>query len=625
MENAKILDNINSPEDLRNLKQEELTELCDELRKVIIKTISNNGGHLASNLGVVELTVAIHKVFNSKDDQIVWDVSHQCYAHKLLTGRKDRFNTIRKYGGISGFTKRHESEYDPFGAGHSSTSISAAAGLAKAKDLNGDDGNVIAVIGDGALSGGLAYEGLNNAGRNLNKLIVILNDNKMSISKNTGNMARHLAILRIKPWYFKVKDTTEKVLEKIPIIGVHIRNALLKSKSFIKNAIYHSTLFEDMGFVYLGPVDGHDLVQLQRVLERAKAIKRPSLIHVQTVKGKGYTFAEDNPGNFHGVSKFDIDTGDPISKATQDTFSEIFGKTICEYALDDERIVAITAAMRDNTGLTDFGHKFKDRFFDVGIAEEHAVVFAAGLAANGIIPVFAVYSTFLQRAYDQIIHDAALQNLKVVLAIDRAGLVGEDGETHQGIYDVAFLSSIPDITVYSPTTGDELKQDLLSCMYNCDGTAALRYPRGAPSTLSKKYNELSFEDYDLFNEKLADILVVTYGRLFFNITNAVDNLNIDGINVSILKLNKIIPFNKECIKDVMRYKKIIFYEEGTKSGGICEHFGTELIESGYKGIYKICAIDNKFIKQGNIDILFEKLGFDQKSIEVQLKQECNRE
>lgn len=621
MKSGRLLDNINSPLDIKKLSLEELDCLCNEIRAEIINTVSHNGGHLASNLGVVELTVAIHKVFDSPKDQIVWDVSHQCYAHKLLTGRKEEFDTIRKLHGISGFTKIRESEHDPYGAGHSSTSISAAAGLARAKSLCGDDGSVVAVIGDGALSGGLAYEGLNNAGRNLDKLIIILNDNKMSISKNTGAMARHLAILRIKPWYFKVKDCVEKGLEHTPIIGKRIRNALLKSKSFIKNAIYHSSIFEEMGFVYLGPVDGHNIDQIMRVLERAKGIKRPSLVHVMTVKGKGYTFAEDNPGIFHGVSKFDIDTGDPISTITEDTYSEIFGKAICELAKDDERIVAITAAMKANTGLTQFSKEYKNRFFDVGIAEEHAVVFSAGLAANGMIPVFAVYSTFLQRAYDQLIHDAALQKLNIVLAVDRAGIVGEDGETHQGIYDVAFLTSIPGMTVFSPATAEEIQEDLTSAMYECSGPAAVRYPRGAPKKLSASY-KLGCKDYDYFENKDADILLVTYGRLFFNIANARDTLEDNKTRFSILKLNKIYPINRECLEQAKNYKKVIFYEEGVKFGGVCEHFETLLFESGFKGSYKINAIENQFVEQGNVEQLFEKFGFDTPSIAKALVQEC---
>lgn len=593
--------------------QPEITELyvlCREIRDELIETVSKNGGHLASNLGVVELTVAIHCVFDSPNDQVVWDVSHQCYTHKLLTGRRERFDTIRKYGGISGFAKPCESEHDPFGAGHSSTSISAATGLARAKTLAGDSGYVIAVIGDGALSGGLAYEGLNNAGRSHDKLIIILNDNKMSISKNVGAMARHLSLLRIKPWYFKVKDFVEDLLEHTPIIGAKIRNALLASKSAIKNAIYHSTIFEDMGLVYLGPVDGHNIEQTMLLLERAKTLKRPSIIHVMTVKGKGYSYAENNPGHFHGVSKFDVDTGDPLSPTNDDTYSEIFGRTLCLFAKGDNRICAITAAMTDGTGLTEFSHQYKERFFDVGIAEEHAVVFAAGLARNGMIPVFSVYSTFLQRAYDQIIHDVALQNLKVVFAVDRAGIVGEDGETHQGIFDAAFLNSIPNMTVYSPSTKDEMQNFLYAAMYECAGPAAIRYPRGAPEAEPCGFHP-SYGNFDLFcSDNNTDLLLVTYGRLFFHTARAVDILKSKHISAAVLKLNRITPIDDSCYKISRLYKNVLFFEEGIKAGGIGEHFVAELYDHGFYGKCRIFAIDNKFVPQGSVDKLLSLLGLD---------------
>lgn len=621
MESGRLLDNINSPRDVKKLSLEQLEQLCTEIREELINTLSKNGGHLASNLGVVELTVSIHRVFNSPQDQIVWDVGHQCYTHKLLTGRREKFSTIRKLGGISGFTKQYESEHDPYGAGHSSTSISAAAGLARAKTLNGEDGFVIAIIGDGALSGGLSYEGLNNAGRGHDKLIIILNDNKMSISRNVGAMARHLAILRIKPWYFKVKDIVEDILEHIPVVGSKIRDILARQKSLIKNALYHSTIFEDMGFIYLGPVDGHNIEQTTRLLERAKTLKKPSVIHVMTVKGKGYTFAEDNPSFFHGVSKFDVDTGDPISPLTKDTYSEIFGKSLCDLAKDDERICAITAAMTDGTGLSQFAANFKERFFDVGIAEEHAVVFAAGLATNGMIPVFAVYSSFLQRAYDQIIHDAALQKLKVVLAIDRAGLVGEDGETHQGIFDTAFLNTIPKITVYSPSTKEELQKFFNAAVYECEGPSAVRYPRGAPEDNPEGFCP-SFGNYDLYKADGKDILLVTYGRLFFNAARAVHILEKKQIHAAVLKLNRIIPIDESCYEICHSYKRIIFFEEAIKSGGIGEHFASGLIEHGYKGGCKVFAIDNKFVEQGSVNKLLSLLGLSADGMVQTVIREC---
>lgn len=614
MESDRLLDKIDSPADLKGLTLAELKRLCGEIRKELINTVSANGGHLASNLGVVELTVAIHKAFDSPNDQIVWDVSHQCYPHKLLTGRRDEFKTIRQYGGISGFTKPNESVHDPFGAGHSSTSISAASGLARAKTLKGEDGYVVAVIGDGALSGGLAYEGINNAGRNHDRLIIILNDNKMSISKNVGAMARHLALIRIKPWYFRVKDAIENILIHTPLIGNIIRNALIASKSFIKNALYHSTVFEEMGLIYMGPVDGHNIEQTLRVLERAKKLKRPVLIHVMTVKGKGYSFAENDPGAFHGVSKFDVDTGDPISPVSCDTYSEIFGRALCLAAESDSRVCAITAAMKDGTGLAEFSELFKNRFFDVGIAEEHAVVFAAGLARNGMLPVFAVYSTFLQRAYDQIIHDAALQKLKVVFAVDRAGIVGEDGETHQGIFDNAMLTEIPGITVFSPCTGDELQNFLYSAMYGCEGPAAVRYPRGAPEDAPEGFHP-SYENFDIFNgEEKSDTLIVTYGRLFYSAARAVKLLKKQNINAAVLKLNRIKPIDKTCFEICRYYKKIFFFEEGIKIGGVGEQFCIKLYENGFEGKYFIHAIDDHFVVQGNAKRLLSDLGLDEKGM-----------
>lgn len=625
MESGRLLDKIDSPSDLKGLTIAELNKLCNEIREELIKTISKNGGHLASNLGVVELTVALHRVFDSPKDQIVWDVSHQCYTHKILTGRREEFNTIRQYKGISGFTKPCESEHDPIGAGHSSTAISAATGLARAKSIKNEDGYVIAVIGDGALSGGLAYEGINNAGRNLDKLIIILNDNKMSISKNVGAMARHLALIRMKPWYFKVKDDVENIIVHTPIVGTKIRNALVASKSVIKNALYHSTIFEDMGLNYLGPVDGHNIEQTMRLLERAKKLKRPTLIHVMTVKGKGYTFAENDPGAFHGVAKFDVDTGDPIGPASKENYSDIFGKTLCCFAESDENICAITAAMTDGTGLADFAEKYKHRFFDVGIAEEHAVVFASGLARNGMLPVFAVYSTFFQRCYDQLIHDAALQKLKIVFAVDRAGIVGEDGETHQGIFDAAFVNSIPGITLYSPATGDELQNLLHAAMYECDGPAVIRYPRGTPEDVPKDFHP-TFGNYDFYRtETGTDILIVTYGRLFFEAARAVKLLEESGVNAAVLKLNRIKPIDEICYKSCGYYKNVLFIEEGIKCGGIGEHFGIGLMEHDFSGNYRIKAIDNKFVHQGNAKLLLSKLGLDDLGIVKAVLKQLNIE
>lgn len=471
----KILDQISCSRNLKGLSNEELIKLCEEIREKIITTVSKNGGHLASNLGVVELTVALHTVFDCPKDQIVWDVGHQCYTHKMLTGRLDKIDTIRTKGGLSGFQRRDESICDPLSTGHSSTSISSAFGLAAAKNLKGEDGSVIAVIGDGALSGGLAYEGMNNAGSFKRNFIVILNDNKMSISRNVGSMARYLSAIRMRSTYLKAKNVVDAILVKIPVLGDFMKKIILKSKSALKKLINNGTIFEGMGFKYFGPIDGHDIKKLIKVLTIAKNWDRPILIHINTVKGKGYHYAEKNPKAFHGTSGFDVKNG--LKSIPKSDFSSVFGRELFNLAKDDARICAITAAMKLGTGLSYFARNFKNRFFDVGIAEEHAVTFAGGLSAGGMLPVFAVYSTFLQRSYDQIIHDVSLQNLKVVFAIDRAGIVGEDGETHQGIFDVALLNTIPGSVIYAPSYFDEVSGMLKKAFYEGSGIAAIRYPR----------------------------------------------------------------------------------------------------------------------------------------------------
>lgn len=613
MGNDTILKNIHSPDDVKKLDKNSLEELCGEIRSCLVETLSTNGGHLASNLGVVELTVALHRVFYSPTDQIVWDVGHQCYTHKLLTGRYGSFSTIRRYGGLSGFTKPCESEHDPFGCGHSSTSISAACGLAQAKLLQKQEGYVVAVIGDGALTGGLSFEGFNNAGRSKAKLIVILNDNGMSISRNVGAIARHLAVIRSKPWYFRVKDRVERILSHMPLVGPWLRNVLFTSKSMIKNALYHSTIFEEMGFAYLGPGDGHNIEEISRLLNRAKELRRPALIHLRTVKGKGYSFAEDDPGAFHGVGMFDIETGEPET-ASGGGFSEVFGEELCRLAQKDERICAITAAMAAGTGLAKFSQLYRPRFFDVGIAEEHAAVFAAGLAKNGMLPVFAVYSTFLQRAYDQLVHDVALQNLPVVFGVDRAGLVGEDGETHQGIFDAAFLNEIPNFTVFSPSCYEELRSDLDAAFYGCEGPVAVRYPRGGEPEVPQGFPPTT-QRYAFYGEpdegyKGQRALVVTYGRFFANAAKAVELARAQGVEMTMLKLNCIRPLMQGCVKQAAGFDKIIFFEEGIRSGGVAEHFGAQLLEQGFSGVYRIRAVGDCFVHQGSVRELLHELRMD---------------
>ncbi|MGX8702522.1 1-deoxy-D-xylulose-5-phosphate synthase [Caproiciproducens sp.] len=605
-----LLNQINFPEDLQNLSLDELYELCDEIREKIIKTVSNNGGHLASNLGVVELTVALHRVFSSKDDRIVWDVGHQAYTHKILTGRRDTISTIRMQGGLSGYPNRMESSYDAFNVGHSSTSISAALGIVNAKLLAGEPGHVISLIGDGALTGGLAYEGLNNAGRFKKNFIVILNDNKMSISRNVGSIARYLAHIRTKPGYFRAKGNIETALNRLPHVGKPLHHFLSKSKAALKQILYNSTIFEDMGFYYYGPFDGHDLGKLIDVLENAKNINHPVLLHVITRKGKGYPYAEQNPGAFHGISSFDIKTGK--SAPAGENFSSVFGGHLCELAGKDEKICAITAAMQTGTGLTGFAKQFPGRFFDVGIAEEHAVTFAGGLAAGGMLPVCAIYSTFLQRGYDQIIHDAAIQRVKVTFAIDRAGVVGDDGETHQGIFDAAFLSTVPGITVYSPAYYDELYFSFQQALYQCEGVSAVRYPRGKP--MFKPFDfESTGKAYDIYGQDGAELVIVTYGRLFSMACKAVTSLKESGVPAKIIKLNRITPVDRDAVAEAAAAKKVFFFEEGIQQGGIGEHFSYLLSQGGYRGEFRLRAITG-FVPHATMLQSLSALGLDDKGM-----------
>lgn len=605
-----LLDSINAPDDIKALNQEQIECLCGEIRDRLIETVAQNGGHLASNLGVVELTVALHRVFRSPHDQIVFDVGHQCYTHKLLTGRREQFSTLRTDGGLSGFPKPCESSHDPMIAGHSSTSISAACGLAAAKKLSGDDGFVIAVIGDGALTGGMAYEGLNNAGRSHGRLIVILNDNKMSISKNVGSMARYLAGIRTKNRYIRFKTKVSKALKSVPVIGSHINDILFRSKKALKGALLHrrGTIFEDMGFLYIGPVDGHNEKVLERTLNVARAmVDRPVLIHVCTVKGKGYEPAELKPKVFHGISGFDVDSGEP--KHGGMTFSDVFAQSLCELAENDPTVCAVTAAMKSGTGLSDFAAKYRRRFFDVGIAEQHAVTFCAGMAANGMRPVFAVYSSFLQRAYDQIIHDVAIQNLNVTLAVDRAGIVGEDGETHQGMFDTAMLATVPNVKIYCPAYFDEVRPMLEKCMYGYGGVAAIRYPRGG-----EKYRPESFapagNDYDLFPREGASLLAVTYGRVFGNLCEAAQRLDGERKPVALLKLGLVKPLPEEAVRFATRYPRIVFFEEGIRRGGIGEYLLAQLEAAGWQGAYEIIPVDDMFVTHAPVNVSLARLGLD---------------
>lgn len=601
----QYLNKIFTPDDVKRLDEKQLAQLAEEIRYKLVETVSNTGGHLASNLGVVELTIAMHRAFNSPYDQFVWDVGHQVYTHKLLTGRYSQFHTLRTSGGLSGFPNPEESEHDVFAAGHSGASISAAYGLSVANTLNQKGSYTVAVIGDGSFTGGLVYEALNNAGRSNTNLIVVLNDNEMSISPNVGAMAKYLAAIRTMPSYYRFKEGVEETLNNVPVIGDHLVKKVGKTKRTLKNHLYHSTLFEDMGFSYMGPIDGHNIKALSKAFESAKDFDSPVLIHVITKKGKGYNHAEDKPSAFHGISKFDIDTGEANSKGTN--YSEVFGQYLCELASQDKDICAITAAMALGTGLKDFAYRYPDRFFDVGIAEEHAVTFAGGLAAGYKVPVFAVYSTFLQRAYDQMVHDVAMQNQKVVLAVDRAGFVGEDGRSHQGILDVAFMRSIPGSVIYSPSSYDELGITLKKAVYGEGNVVAVRYPRGKEGYLPVGYRPTD-NTYDIFGDEDSNITIVTYGALFSQAVRAAEQLEKFGVKPCILKLNRVWPIDPDAVKAVFNSKDIIFFEEGIKSGGVGEAFATQLLTNGYAGKYSHIAVDNTFVHHAPIPELLDEFG-----------------
>ncbi len=604
----KLLSKIKSPSDLKRLDEKQLPLLAEEVRDTIISTVSHNGGHLASNLGAVELTIALHKVFNSPNDKIIWDVGHQVYTHKLFTGRYEDFSTLRQAGGISGFSRPDESEHDIVFSGHSSVSVSTALGIASANKINGKKDYAIAVLGDGALTGGLIYEALNNAGHIKDtRLIIILNDNGMSISKNVGHLAKRLAVMRSRSGYVKLKAVTERTVSKLPFVGHTLAKKIFRIKTDLKNMLYESNFFEDLGIRYMGPIDGHNIGQLCNALEGAKLINAPVLVHVNTVKGKGYKPAEERPTEFHGVGPFDSESGKLT--VSSDNFSEKFGEFLYNQAPKDKRICAITAAMSLGTGLKKFSEEYPDRVFDVGIAEEHAIPFALGLSKNGMLPVFVVYSTFLQRCYDQLMHDCALQNSKMVIAVDRAGIVGDDGETHNGIYDTAFFNGIPNITVYSPSYYCELNNALVNSLYHSDGPCVIRYPRGGQPEMPENY-ECSGNAFDIFGDEDADIVLVTYGRIFAESFKAFKCLKNDGLKVKIIKLNIIVPVPLESIDCIGNAKNVFFFEEGIKSGGVGESFATIMLEKDVKAEFSLTAFPDCFVKQGKLDSILKQYSLD---------------
>lgn len=603
----RYLDKVSDDKkELKKLSYRELNVLADEIRRTLVDTVSKTGGHLASNLGVVELTIAMHRCFDTPKDNFVFDVGHQVYTHKLLTGRYKEFSTLRQDGGLSGFPSPEESPHDTFAAGHSGASVSAAYGLVEAKNLKGDDSYTVVVIGDGSFTGGLVYEGLNNAGRKKGKLIVILNDNEMSISSPVGSLAKYLTTFRTNKVYYKVRNTAIDVLEVIPG-GAGISSRLAMAKKIVKDYIYqNNNFFEDLGFQYMGPVDGHNIKALCRALEGAKEFDdKPVLLHVRTVKGMGYQPAELDPSQFHGISRFNVLTGEPLSVPGKKNYSDTFGELLCELAAEDRRICAITAAMALGTGLEDFAKRFPDRFFDVGIAEEHAATFSGGLAKGGMIPVFAVYSTFLQRAYDELVHDVSMQSQKVILAVDRAGFVGEDGRSHQGLLDVAFLKTIPGSMIYSPSSYDELSLHLRRAVENGGKVVAVRYPRGYEGYLPENY-VASDENVSFFGKEGSSVAIVTYGSLFSNACLAMEALEKQGVDVRIIKLNRVWPIDEAAVREATKSGTVLFFEEGIKAGGAGEAFASMLLDAKYGGDYSHIAIDNTFVHHAAIKALEEE-------------------
>ncbi|NOY77014.1 MAG: 1-deoxy-D-xylulose-5-phosphate synthase [Calditrichaeota bacterium] len=618
----KVLDRVNYPEDIKQLTLPQLSQLAEELRDYLVNVISKTGGHLAPSLGVVELTLALHYVLNTPKDKIVWDVGHQAYIHKIITGRKEKLSTIRQYGGLSGFTKVDESEYDTFGVGHASTSISAALGMAYARDYQGENFKVVAVIGDGALTGGISFEGLNNAGASGKDIIIILNDNKMSISPNVGAISSYLISMKTNPLYNRIKNDVWKLTGKMASVGANIRKTVQQIEKAIKAAITPGLLFEQFGFRYFGPIEGHNLSQLIRTLQDVKELHGPILLHVVTVKGKGYKPAEDDAPKFHGLGAFDKFTGLTLSKSSVPSYTTVFGKTLVDIADQDEKIVGITAAMPDGTGMAFMKDVHPDRFIDVGIAEQHAVTFAAGLAITGQKPVVAIYSTFLQRAFDEIIHDVALQNLPVVFALDRGGLVGEDGPTHHGVFDLSYLRMIPNFIIMAPKDEAELQDMLWTAIRYEKGPVALRYPRGAGLgvPLRKKYRELEIGKSETLR-KGSDVAVLAVGRMVDYSLKAAHLLDENGISARVENMRFVRPLDTQKLDEIARKFKLVFtVEDNVVTGG----FGSGVLEyfSGTGKDVQVfrLGLPDAFVEHGAVSVLFEKLRLNPEGIAEQIRQ-----
>ncbi|WP_367925222.1 1-deoxy-D-xylulose-5-phosphate synthase [uncultured Ruthenibacterium sp.] len=615
MRKTGYLEQISSPADVKRLTQEQLKILCKEIRSFLIENVSKTGGHLSSNLGTVELTVALHKVFTTPQDKIVWDVGHQCYTHKILTGRRAEFIHLRQQNGLSGFPNPAESQHDAFIAGHGSTALSAAIGLAQGKRLRGEKGKVIAIIGDGAFTGGMVYEGMNNI-RSLSNLIVILNDNKMSISKNVGSVAQYLTQLRTSPGYFKAKRDVQSVLDAVPLIGPPVRRGIQTVKSAFRRSLYHSTMFEEMGFQYAGPINGHDIGELCDLFSAYQYEQTaPMFFHILTVKGKGFEPAEKNPGEFHGVSAFDLDHITDPDVAPPSSFSTVFGEELAKLAQNDSSVCAITAAMKYGTGLQYFYKQHKNRFFDVGMAEEHAVTFSAGLAQAGMKPVVALYSTFLQRAYDQLIHDVSLQNANVLVAVDRAGLVPGDGATHQGIFDAALFSQIDNFKVVSPCNYAETRYWLKKLLSE-SGPKAIRYPRGEEESVLSDL-PCTGNEYDLyhFGKESSLFAFVCYGAESAQVLQAAKQRVKNGEpSIDVLKLCVIHPISEDIADKLLAYKQIVFVEEGIMRGGIGEHLEHLLRKSGFAGTYQHIGLPSLGISHASVEQLRCQFGLDKDSL-----------
>ena len=610
---GNVLEKVNMPEDLKSLNLKEKEELATEIRRFIIENVSKTGGHLASNLGVVELTIAIHSVFDMPDDKIIWDVGHQTYVHKILTGRKDKFNTLRKLNGLAGFPKTSESKYDSFNTGHSSTSISVALGMARARDLKKEKNNVVAVIGDGALTGGMALEALNDAGCSNTNLIVILNDNEMSISKNVGGISMALGKIRTRKAYTKSNQYLKKSLKKVPHIGKIIIKAARKIKYGLKQLFIPNMFFEDLGFRYLGPIDGNDIEKVQDLLEMAKRLKGPVLVHVVTKKGKGYKPAEENPDKFHSTSSFDIETGKNKKEKKKD-YSKVFGEKLECLAKENKNIVAITAAMCDGTGLSNFKKQFPDRFFDVGIAEQHALGMAAGMAKDGLIPVVPIYSSFYQRGYDQVIHDICLQKLPVIMCVDRAGIVGNDGETHQGILDLAFFSLVPNLTILAPKDFKELEQ-MLEFAVELKAPVVIRYPRGGEEKAFASNKEISLGESELLKDG-NDLTIIGIGKTTKRALDVSDILEKKGISCEVINARFLKPFdNKNILKSILKTNKVITIEDGILRGGLATSVQELIIENDIKNVLiESYAYRDTFVKQGTIEEIEKYFCLDAESI-----------